>query len=193
MKLIYKGTYKGVIDEFDGREEFKNAVKFKEADSTDELMKIIMWPANILQIILLVVVVRISGDVFTSLKGLLIFLGAFIFSLVLLIPHELLHAICYKNRVYLYTNMRQLMLFIVGEDALSKGGFIFMSLLPNILFGFIPFILFLINTEWLFLGLLGAMCIPAGMGDYYNVYNTLKQVPKRGRVFMKGFNSYWYE
>ena len=44
MKLIYKGTYKGTIDEFDGRKEVKNAVKYKEADSTDELMKIIMIP-----------------------------------------------------------------------------------------------------------------------------------------------------
>ncbi|MBQ8659742.1 MAG: DUF3267 domain-containing protein [Bacilli bacterium] len=192
MKLIYKGTYKGIVDEFDGRKELKNAVKYKEADSTDELMKIIMWPANILQLVLLVFVIVVVGKDFFEFSGFLKFLGAFVLSLVLLIPHELLHGICYKGRVYLYTNIKQLMLFVVGEDYMSKWKYIFMGLLPNIIFGFIPFILFLINTKWVFLGLLGVMCIPSGIGDYYNVYNTLRQVPKGAKVFMKGFNTYWY-
>jgi hypothetical protein len=54
----------------------------------------------------------------------------------------LLHGICYKNKVYLYTNLKQLMLFVVWEDHLTKYKFIFMCLLPNIIFGFIPYILF---------------------------------------------------
>ena len=67
-----------------------------------------------------------------------------------------------------------------------------MCMLPNIVFGFIPFILFLINTKLVFLGMLGAMCISYGMGDYYNVWNTIMQVPSNGMVFSKGHNSYWY-
>lgn len=84
------------------------------------------------------------------------------------------------------------MLFIVGEDHLSKWMFIFMCMLPNIVFGFIPYIFFLINSKWVFLGMLGAMCISYGMGDYYNVWNTIRQVPKGAKIFAKGHNSYWY-
>lgn len=191
MKLVYKGKYKGVVEEFESSKNIKNAVKYKEADTLEEMAKIITIPANILQFVLLAITFFIIGfdDIDNSMLMMVI---SFCLSLLTMIPHELLHAICYKKDVYLYTNLKQLMLFIVGEDHLSKWGFIFMSLLPSIVFGFIPFILFLINTEWVLLGFLGAMCISYGMGDYYNVWNTIRQVPKNGRVFAKGHNSYWY-
>lgn len=191
MKLIYKGKYNGVVEEFESSKNIKNAVKYKEADTLEEMAKIITIPANILQFVLLAITFFIIGfdDIDNSMLMMVISFGL---SLLTMIPHELLHAICYKKDVYLYTNLKQLMLFIVGEDHLSKWRFIFMSLLPNIIFGFIPFVIFLINTEWVLLGFLGAMCISYGMGDYYNVWNTIRQVPRNGLVFAKGHNSYWY-
>ena len=189
MKLIYKGKYKGVVEEFDSSKSIKNAVKYKEADTIEEMAKIITIPANLLQLFLLLIIffiVGISDEIFLNL------IIAFLVSLLTMIPHELFHGICYKEKVYLYTNLKQLMLFIVGEDHLGKWKFIFMSMLPNIVFGFIPFIVFLFNTELVFLGMLGAMCISYGMGDYYNVWNTIRQVPKNALVFAKGHNSYWY-
>ena len=33
---------------------------------------------------------------------------------------------------------------------------------------------------------------PMGIGDYYNVFNCLTQVPKGGLVYMSGMHSYWY-
>ncbi len=191
MKLIYKGKYKGIVEEFESSKNIKNAVKYKEADSLEEMSKIITLPANILQLFLLVIVFVLVGfdDIDSSMLMMII---SFMLSLLTMIPHELLHAICYKKDVYLYTNLKQLMLFVVGEDHLTKWEFIFMCMLPNIVFGFIPFILFLFNTKWIILGFLGAMCISYGMGDYYNVWNTIRQVPKNGKVFAKGHNSYWY-
>lgn len=191
MKLIYKGKYNGVVEEFESSKNIKNAVKYKEADTLEEMAKIITIPANIIQLVLLLIVFLIVGfDNFDN--TLLLLILSFIVSLLTMIPHELLHGICYKNKVYLYTNLKQLMLFVVGEDHMSKWKFIFMCMLPNIVFGFIPFILFLINTKLVFLGMLGAMCISYGMGDYYNVWNTIMQVPSNGMVFSKGHNSYWY-
>ena len=32
MKLIYKGKYKGIVEEFDSSQNIKNATKYKEAD-----------------------------------------------------------------------------------------------------------------------------------------------------------------
>jgi Zn-dependent protease with chaperone function len=191
MKLIYKGKYDGVIEEFSSSKNIKNATKYKEADSLEEMAKIITIPANVIQFILLLIVILIVGvDNFERTMFILII--AFIVSLFTMIPHELLHGVCYKKKVYLYTNLKQLMLFIVGEDHLSKWMFIFMCMFPNIVFGFIPYIIFLINSKFIFLGMLGAMCISYGMGDYYNVWNTIKQVPRNAKVFSKGHNSYWY-
>ena len=191
MKLIYKGRYNGEIEEFESSKNIVNAIKYKEADTVEEMAKIITLPANIIQLVLLLIVFLIVGfDNFDNTLSLLIL--SFFVSLLTMIPHELLHGICYKNKVYLYTNFKQLMLFVVGEDHMSKWKFIFMCMLPNIVFGFIPFIIFLINTKLVFLGMLGAMCISYGMGDYYNVWNTIMQVPTNGIVFSKGHNSYWY-
>ena len=191
MKLIYKGRYNGEIEEFESSKNIVNAIKYKEADTVEEMAKIITLPANIIQLVLLLIVFLIVGvDNFDNALSLLIL--SFFVSLLTMIPHELLHGICYKNKVYLYTNFKQLMLFVVGEDHMSKWKFIFMCMLPNIVFGFIPFILFLINTKLVFLGMLGAMCISYVMGDYYNVWNTIMQVPTNGMVFSKGHNSYWY-
>ena len=189
MKMIYKGKYNGIVEEFDSSKNIKNAVKFKEADTLEEMAKIITIPANVLQLFLLLVIFFIVG---INDKMFLNLILAFLVSLLTMIPHELLHGICYKEKVYLYTNLKQLMLFVVGEDHLSKWKFIFMCMLPNIIFGFIPFIVFLFNTKLVFLGFLGAMCISYGMGDYYNVWNTIRQVPKDGLIFAKGHNSYWY-
>lgn len=55
-----------------------------------------------------------------------------ILPMLTLFPHELLHAVCFKEDVYLYTNWKQGMLFVVGPESMSKSRFIFMSLLPNI-------------------------------------------------------------
>lgn len=191
MKLIYKGKYNGEVEEFESSKNIVNAIKYKEADTVEEMAKIITLPANIIQLVLLLIVFLIVGfDNFDN--TLLLLILSFFVSLLTMIPHELLHGISYKNKVYLYTNLKQLMLFVVGEDHMSKWKFIFMCMLPNIVFGFIPFILFLINTKLVFLGMLGAMCISYGMGDYYNVWNTIMQVPSNGMVFSKGHNSYWY-
>lgn len=191
MKLIYKGKYTGKVEEFESAKKVKNAIKYKEVETLEDMVKILTIPANILQILLIIITLLIIGfDNFD--KKIIIFLCSFVLSVLLMIPHELLHAICYKEKVYMYTNLKQMMLFIIGEDHLSKWKFVFMSLLPNLLFGFIPYVLFLINNDLLFLGFLGMVSITYGMGDYYNIWNTIRQVPKNGLVFAKGHNSYWY-
>ena len=113
-------------------------------------------------------------------------------SLATLLPHELLHGICFKGEVELWTNLKMGMLFVIGTEDMSKGRFVFMSLLPNLVFGWIPYLLFMIQPQWVFLGALGAVTIPMGVGDYYNVYNCLTQVPKGALVYLSGMHSYWY-
>jgi len=119
-------------------------------------------------------------------------LGALL-ALLAMFPHELLHAVCFKGEVEMYTNLKQGSLFVVGTERMSKARFIFMSLLPNLVFGFIPFIIFLFVPQWTLLGVFGAVGISGGAGDYLNVFNALTQMPKGARTYMHGFHSYWYQ
>ena len=73
-----------------------------------------------------------------------------------------------------------------------KGRFVFMSLLPNIVFGFIPFAIYLIWPEHTILGTMGALSISAGAGDFLNVFNALTQMPKGAKTYLHKFNSFWY-
>ena len=56
MKLIYKGRYNGEIEEFESSKNIVNAIKYKEADTVEEMAKIITLPANIIQLVLLLIV-----------------------------------------------------------------------------------------------------------------------------------------
>ena len=75
-----------------------------------------------------------------------------------LLPHELLHAICYKKDVYMYND-------------LAHG---------------------LIFPQFVGLGLFGIICIGMGFGDYLNIYNAIKQMPKNSKTYLCGMHSYWY-
>ena len=92
----------------------------------------------------------------------------------------------------MYTVLSKGMLFVVGSEDMTKRQFIIMSMLPNLIFGFIPFVLFLINPSFTLLGTLGAFAISFGAGDYINVFNALTQVPKHGLIYLYQHNSYWH-
>ena len=67
-----------------------------------------------------------------------------------------------------------------------------MSLLPNLVFGALPFLIFLIWPDQIFLGTLGLLSLGMGAGDYYNVFNAVTQMPRGARTYLHQFNSYWY-
>ena len=190
MKLHYKGKYDLNPESLPHGEHKPGAVKFKEAENSKQMAII----GNVLAVVLMIVfaipaVVRARA--YIGDYGFQISLG-FLASLVTLFPHEILHAICFKEDVYLYTNMKQGMLFVVGPESMSKGRFIFMSMLPNLVFGFLPYCIGMIFTQMGFFLALGCMAIGMGAGDYYNVFNALRQMPKGAKTYLYQFNSYWY-
>lgn len=69
-------------------------------------------------------------------------------ALACLIPHEFIHAICCRKEAYIYTNLKNGMLFVVAPEKMSKSRFVVMSLMPNLVFGFVPFLLYLIFRSW---------------------------------------------
>lgn len=190
MRLHYKGAYDLNPKSIPHKEHIPGAVKFKEAEDTKELSK----TATVISIIVMV----IMGIFATMRMGRFIFDGSLqmwlgiLFPFAILFPHEILHAICFKEDVYLYTNWKQGMLFVVGSETMSKGRFILMSMLPNVVFGILPYIVGMIYPQFVFGLVFGILSAGMGAGDYYNVYNAVTQMPKGARTYLYQFHSYWY-
>ena len=187
MKLHYMGKFNGDAETLPRGEHKPNAVKFKEFDSPRK-QGLVCNALGVLIFAPLFVLYIFRCEEYNNNHLLY---GAII-GLLLTIPHEFLHAICFKKDAYLYIFPKGGTLFVTGPEDMSRKRFIFLSLLPNIIFGFIPFIVFCIFPELSLFGAIGLVCIPCGIGDYYNVFNSLKQMPKGARTYLHGFNSYWY-
>ena len=187
MKLHYKGKYDKNPESIPSKPHKPNCVKFKESEDSKKLsrkMNIIAIPI-LLIFFIPVLLSDIQSTCSQSVPALILFL-------LLLFPHEILHAICFKEDVYLFTNFSHGMLFVAGPEDMSKSRFIFMSLLPNIVLGLIPYLIFVINPEWTLLGIVASYNLSSGSGDYLNVYNAITQMPKGARTYLHHFNSYWY-
>ena len=74
---------------------------------------------------------------------------------------------------------------------MSKGRFVFMSLLPNVVFGVLPYLAGMVAGSSFFL-ILGLLATGMGAGDYYNVFNALTQMPKGAKTYLYQFHSFWF-
>lgn len=188
MKLHYKGNYDLNPESLPRGSHQPDAHPFKEVKDTRTL-------AVIANIGCLVLIVLLGIPAFFRCREFLrpfpVMVGS-LASLLALFPHELLHAVCFRDDVYLYLNLKQGMLFVVGPETMSKGRFLLMSLLPNLIFGFLPYLLGMIFPQYPFLLSFGILCAGMGFGDYYNVFNALTQMPKGARTYLYQFHSYWY-
>ena len=190
MKLHYKGKYDLNPESLPHGEHIPGAVPFKEAKDSRQLA-IIANAASVVIMLLLAVPAWFRCREYLFASPFQMMFGA-IASMLILFPHEILHALCFKGDVYLYTNWKQGLLFVVGPETMSKGRFIFMSLFPNLVFGIIPYLLGMLLPNLVFAVVLGILATGMGAGDYYNVFNAATQMPRGSRTYLYQFNSYWY-
>ena len=188
--IYFMGKFSGDENDLPMREEHRpGAVRFKEPENMNKLAVV----ANILSIVIMAtVIILLFARCFTVGKFSGISFWAYILPLGTLYPHEIIHGLCFKGKAYMYTNLKQGMMFVTGGEDFTKTRFIIMSLMPNIVFGFLPYIIFMINPEWVSLGMFGAFCISMGAGDYINVFNATTQMPKGSLCYMHGFGTWWY-
>ena len=128
--------------------------------------------------------------------SLLLFLGI---NLLLVLLHELIHAFAaprhHEKQIWAYLD--QGAMFVFFPEPLSKARFIWVSLAPNLLLAFIPWAILLIVAAavptyafwWTFLVFF--VLSLGGIGDYANIWHTLRQVPKGGQIHSYGIHSYW--
>ena len=182
--LHYEGKYSGDPATLKNQLLRDGSTKFREPE-----MKKFMIIANTASVVLFCVLLLIyklrSGWAPMNILGILL-------SFLTLFPHEFIHAACFRKDVYMYTNLKQMSLFVVGSEPFTRRRFVFMSMLPTIIFGFIPFALFLIWPNLHLLGTLGLFAITEGAGDFINVYMAMTQMPSNALTYLYQEHSYWY-
>lgn len=191
MIFHYAGKYDGDESKLPQKPHYPNAVPFKEIEDVKKL-SLIANLGGILLIILLAVPFVLLGGKYILDNVMWMMIGGF-GACISLIPHEFLHALCYKKDVYMYNYLSHGIMFVAGTEDMSKSRFIFMSLCPNIFLGLIPYIIFLFFPDLVGLGLFGLCNIGTGFGDYMNVYNAIRQMPKKSKIYLCGTHSYWYK
>lgn len=190
MIFHYAGKYDGDENSLPQKEHHPNAVQFKEAEDTKKFSLIANWGC-VLSMILLAIPFLLLGIKHIPDNVIWMVIGGICGGFSIL-PHEMLHAICYKKDVYMYSDFTHGLMFVVGTEDMSKNHFIFMCLCPNLFLGIIPYIIFLLFPKMVGLGLFGIICIGMGFGDYLNIYNAIKQMPKGPKTYLCGIHSYWY-
>ena len=190
MKLHYCGKFDGKEESLPTKEHHPGAVQFREPEPK-KFTLIANLGAILLAFLLLVPFFLLGRDYFSAKTPVHLFIACMAFWAAM-IPHELMHASCFRGDVYLYTWLKRGALFVVGPEDMSKGRFVFMSLLPNLILGVVPYAVYLFLPQLSGVGLFGVIALASGFGDYINVYHALTQMPKGARTYLNGFHSYWF-
>jgi len=204
--IEFKGTLKGDIEQISsGKQLPEGSVMFKEPETSDKaflqgaifagpLMLVMMCTAGIR---ILLAFGRPHGLKFGS------FVIAFLVSLVCVYisqyVHEYIHALTMPKAVkkQIYVMPQKQMLFVYFEEPISKKAFIISVLSPAFILGIIPFVIWMFVAPMIpipvSLGVvLYCICMSGcALGDYLNAFNCARQVPKGGKVFNRGWHSYW--
>ena len=195
MKLVYKGILRDIKQLPKGNLP-DNAVKFNEPTNFSKVLFfafLFTLPALFLSAIFIVSSYMLHGYLNISYS----MFGFFAFVLSVL-PHELLHAICFgKNaNVELFIAPQLQGLIVTSTKPISKWRYIVMSLMPNVIFTWLPLLVWMILPyhEFLsdFLFTLSMFSLVVGGADYMNVYNAFRQMPKGSLQQLSGLNSYWF-
>lgn len=181
--LVYGGKYDGNADRLPNQDLPEGAIPFDEMPMDKFMLMSSIASLGILVATFAIFYMR-SGHELFSIWGIIL-------AVILQVPHEFLHAVCYNETVWMYSYLHKGSLFVLSAEHLSRRRFIFMCLLPNLVLGFIPFLLFLIFPSLKIIGTVGAICIATGIGDYINVYNAMTQMPKDAKTFLYKEHSYW--
>lgn len=201
VEIKYKGAFKSE-DQLSKGELPPNAVKIKE---NTVLNGVYVGTSLYLLIIAILLVILLTYGSY-HLHGKANMLSSFtiyelliglILAYVFLFPHEWLHAICYGKgaEVEIYSKLFRYK-FVYSTNPITKTRSMILYLLPGLLLGWVPFIIWAITPLDGFFGhimwVFSSLMILCAAGDYYSVYNTLRQMPKGSMEQVSGNSRYWF-
>ena len=203
FRIKIKGVYQSESDLTKGKPLLEGAVMFNEGKSLQDafLKGFLVGLPLILSMILLTILkcrtidytIRINGKtgVFFVVMLAVLFLLTYV--------HELIHALFYpKDAVKtIWKAPMQGAYFVYCDAPVKKSRFILLCAAPAVLLGIVPFIAWYLLADFIPMPYSLAMVFTAwlmtvmSIGDYANIYNTVRQVPKGAKVFQYGMHSYW--
>lgn len=204
--IEFKGKLEGEVDQISSDKPMpEGSVMFKEPESSDKAfalgaliaapLLLTMFIAGLARVIL---VYRGTGKIKFGygIAAFFITMAAVYISQYI---HEYIHALTMPKSVkkQIYVMPQNQMLFVYVEECVPKVGFIISVLAPAVILGIIPFIIWFIITPdlpvYFSIGLLiySFFMTACAIGDYLNVFNCIRQVPKGAKVFNRGWHSYW--
>lgn len=186
MKLHYQGKYDGHKENLPKREvEGSILIEVNSNKQMEILIKIGVFIA-----LSIITYLRVRNLYWVDLYY------GIIYGLILIVVYpfirEMIHALFFREDLYIYTDFVEEYLFLIGTESMSKKKYIMMLLIPDLVLGLIPYITGLIILRLVPLSVLGLFGLTMGMNDYYNVYNVWKQLPIDACVYMSGMDTYWY-
>lgn len=207
FNIKYKGTTKS-YDVLNHGNKPKNAIKFDESISEKAFNR----KCYIISLPILLPVIILGIQKFMSLNSLAssdsMFTVIFVDILAILpffaltFIHELIHCLCFPRKAdkEIWVKTKGLFcLLTYCNYPISKIRFIIMNLAPNVILGIFPFILWIsglfdFNVSFSrTIGLVILVLITGGVWDFYNVYLTIKVVPKKANVIICKSNFYWFQ
>ncbi len=197
-KIIWKGIIKSEKD-FPTADIPKNA---KKLNSEEDLKKMqikalpFMIPSVLICFICIFTKTFIANEKVINVGFL--FLGVIIGFLLILV-HELLHAIAFPKNATVYIGVipKSFTAVALSSSPVNRNRFIFLSILPIIL-GLIPLVLFCFSRNDLreLNGILFGISIMGMISvypDIYNIFNILKVVPKNATIQNNKNETYYFE
>ena len=156
----------------------------------------IIWKGIIICFICMLLKTFITNEKVISITFLLI---GIIIGVLLIIVHELLHAIAFPKNATVYIGIipKYLTAVALSSSPVKRNRFIFLSIVPIIL-GIIPLIIFCFSSNNLkeLNGLMFGMAIMGMVSiypDIYNIFNILKVVPKNATIQNNKNETYYFE
>lgn len=198
-----KGKFKSEDELINGKQLPDGAIQFKEGDSLqDAFIKglLIGLPLFVVMIVSMIFRLRnVNYKLEMNIQTGITFATMIIILGILPYVHEFIHGFFYplSAEKAIWKLQEQRAYFVYCDETVSKERFIVLSIAPAIILGIIPFVGVLIFAESI-----SAACIIAtwivslimtvmAIGDFANIYNAIKQVPKGAKVFNYGMHTYW--
>lgn len=204
FQIYYMGKYKDESQLTRGQPYPYQATQFKESENINEIfLQGLLLGLPLFLIMVFIVIYRLFTMDYVQDWNFHWF--AIIVSIFLMYPliivHEIIHALVFpiNARKEIWNYLDQGTMFVYCEEKLSRLRFIAMCLAPVIVLGILPFLLWyfiapILTLEfsvcWLLMSF--SMTISA-VGDFVNVFNTIRQVPKGAKIFNYGFHSFWIQ
>ena len=202
FNIRFKGICKSEEEIKKNSKLYKNSVAFKEEETIKEHIKKgekIMIPIAIIMFIVALITSDIKNiELEFNLMDIVI---SFLMIIPLAILFEITLALTYplKANKDFYISQKDLTIYLISNSLVSKKRFILICLMPIIILSVIPYAIMIIFMESIPITIIKLIYISSALtciissSIIVDIYNTIKQVPKNGKVFNYGYHSYWLD